>query len=78
MFPFLRKEYNDMLSDEVNSNKSPLSNEKNFEELKEYEHKTLKQIYDEEIFKEVKDTKDILGDFFDKVIGRSVYLYKNR
>lgn len=66
-----------MLNEEEN-NPSPKSNQKAYEELKEYENRTLKQIYDDEIFKDVPETKDILGDFLDRVIGRSVYLYKNR
>jgi len=67
-----------MLNEEVNNNQRLQSNQRAYEELKEYENRTLKQIYDDEIFHDIPETKDILGDFFDRVIGRSVYLYKNR
>ena len=32
----------------------------------------------EELFDEVGTTKDILGSFVDKVLERSLYLYRNR
>ena len=33
---------------------------------------------DEELFGEVGTTKDILGSFVDKVLDRSLYIYRNR
>lgn len=54
------------------------NNYKGFEEFNQFEKKTLKQIYDEQTFKDVPETKDILGDFVDRVIVRSMYLYNNR
>ena len=33
---------------------------------------------DEELFGEVGTTKDILGTFVDKVLDRSLYIYRNR
>ena len=54
------------------------NNYKGFEEFNQFEKRTLKQIYDEQTFKDVPETKDILGDFVDRVIVRSMYLYNNR
>lgn len=68
-----------MLNDEMAPNEViGDSNDKALEEFKEFEKKTLKQVYDEQIFQDIPDTKDILGDFVDRVIGRSMYLYNNR
>ena len=50
----------------------------NYSEYKEYEKQILNRMMDEELFGEVGTTKDILGTFVDKVLDRSLYLYKNR
>lgn len=67
-----------MLNDEIANEPILNSNNKEFEEFKEYEKRTLKKIYDEQTFQDVPETKDILSDFLDRVIGRSMYLYNNR
>ncbi len=53
-------------------------NENEYETLREYEMKILQNINNNKVFEDIPETKDILGDFLDKVIGRSMYLYKNR
>ena len=50
----------------------------NYSEYKEYEKQILNKMMDEELFGDVGTTKDILGSFVDKVLDRSLYLYKNR
>lgn len=67
-----------MLNDEMGNEAIIDSNDKSLEEFKEYEKRTLKKIYEEQTFKDIPETKDILGDFLDRVIGRSLYLYNNR
>ena len=49
-----------------------------YEEYKIYEAKVLDKLAKEELYADVGSTKDILGEFVDKVIERSLYLYKNR
>ena len=50
----------------------------NYSEYKEYEKQILNRMMDEELFGEVGTTKDILGTFVDKVLDRSLYIYRNR
>lgn len=50
----------------------------NYSEYKEYEKQILNKMIKEELFDEVGTTKDILGSFVDKVLERSLYLYRNR
>ena len=49
-----------------------------YTDYKEYEKQILNKMMDEELFGDVGTTKDILGSFVDKVLDRSLYLYKNR
>ena len=49
-----------------------------FTEYRDYEKDILNRMMDEELFGEVGTTKDILGNFVDKVLERSLYLYRNR
>lgn len=49
-----------------------------YEDYKIYEKNILEKIAKEEIYDNVGETKDVLGEFVDKVIERSLYLYKNR
>ena len=50
----------------------------NYSDYKEYEKQILNRMMDEELFGEVGTTKDILGTFVDKVLDRSLYIYRNR
>ncbi len=50
----------------------------NYSEYREYEKQILNKMINEELFGDVGTTKDILGSFVDKVLDRSLYLYKNR
>ena len=50
----------------------------NYSDYKEYEKQILNKMMDEELFGEVGTTKDILGTFVDKVLDRSLYIYRNR
>lgn len=50
-----------------------------FEEIKNYEHEVLEKIQRENMFSEVDYQKeDFLGDFIDRVIEGSLYIYRNR
>ena len=49
-----------------------------YSEYREYEKQILNKMMNEELFGDVGTTKDILGTFVDKVLERSLYLYKNR
>ena len=53
-------------------------NNYNYSDYKEYEKQILNRMMDEELFGEVGTTKDILGTFVDKVLDRSLYVYRNR
>ena len=50
----------------------------NYSEYRDYEKQILNRMMDEELFGEVGTTKDILGSFVDKVLDRSLYIYRNR
>ena len=45
---------------------------------REYEKQILNNMMNEELFGDVGTSKEILGEFVDKVLHRSLYLYKNR
>lgn len=47
-------------------------------ELKDFEEETLEKIKREDMFGDVQNGEDVLGDFVDRVIERSLYIYKNR
>jgi hypothetical protein len=47
-------------------------------ELKDYETEMLQKIQQNDIFEYVPGEEDYLGNFIDRVIDRSLYLYKNR
>ena len=49
-----------------------------YSEYRDYEKKLLNQMLEEDLLGGVETTKDILGDFVDKVLERSLYLYRNR
>ena len=66
-----------------NSNNSDLDNKRKFasndyEEYKIYEQKVMDKLAKEELYADVGNTRDLLGEFVDRVIERSLYLYKNR
>ena len=50
----------------------------NYSEYRDYEKKLLNKMIEEELLGKVGTTKDILGDFVDRVLERSLYLYRNR
>jgi len=49
-----------------------------FNSLREYEKHVLYDFNKDQVFEDIPDTNDILGNFLDKVVGRSMYVYKNR
>ena len=49
-----------------------------YTDYKEYEKQILKNMMDDQLFEGIGTRKDILGQFVDKVLNRSLYLYKNR
>ena len=52
--------------------------EKDEEEMKYYEQDVYDRIQREDYYEDLKSNFDVIGDFADKVIYRSLYLYKNR
>jgi hypothetical protein len=49
------------------------------EELNQYEQDTLEKIRQNDLFEYIENTKyDPLGDFVDRVIERSLYIYNNK
>ncbi len=47
--------------------------------MKQYEAETLEKIQREDYFERVDpNEKDLIGDFADRVIERSLYIYRNR
>ena len=72
----------DINNEKMNDKLIQINNEKkipfvigNYSEFKEYENKILNN---EEISYDMENSRDILGEFVDKVIERSYNLYKNR
>ena len=57
--------------------KSPFKNY-DYTDYKEYEKQILKNMMDDQLFAGIGTRKDILGEFVDKVLDRSLYVYKNR
>ena len=49
-----------------------------YSDYKEYEKKILNNMMDDQLFDGIGTSKDILGKFVDKVLERSLYVYKNR
>ncbi len=49
-----------------------------YTDYKEYEKQILKNMMDDQLFEGIGTRKDILGQFVDKVLDRSLYVYKNR
>jgi hypothetical protein len=49
-----------------------------YEELKELEAETLEKLRDYDLFSDIPSNRDILGDFVDKLINPSLYIYKNK
>ena len=45
---------------------------------KEYEKKLLNSMIDDQLFDGIGTSKDILGKFVDRVLERSLYVYRNR
>ena len=45
---------------------------------KEYEKKILNNMIDDQLFEGIGTRKDILGKFVDRVLERSLYVYRNR
>ena len=67
------------------SNKSMKKTKKSFSskkydytDYKEYEKKILGNMMDDQLFEGIGTSKDILGEFVDKVLERSLYVYRNR
>ena len=50
----------------------------NYSEYRDYEKQLLNKMLEEDLLGGVETTKDILGNFVDKVLERSLYLYRNR
>jgi len=49
-----------------------------FKKLKEYEIETFEKIKDYDLFYDLPSNRDILGEFVDKLLDGSVFMYKNR
>ena len=49
-----------------------------YTDYKEYEKKILSNMMDDQLFAGIGTSKDILGEFVDKVLDRSLYVYRNR
>ena len=45
---------------------------------KEYEKQILSNMMDDQLFEGIGTRQDILGEFVDKVLDRSLYVYRNR
>ena len=53
---------------------------RDYEHLKKYEKEVLRKINEEDLFDEANykhEKEDPLGDFIDRVIDGSLYIYKN-
>jgi hypothetical protein len=48
------------------------------EEDKDYESEMIEKIDQEDMFNKISDKSDPFGDYIDRVIERSLYLYRHR
>lgn len=46
--------------------------------MREYEEEILDKIKDYYLFNDIYDSKDVLGEFVDKLLDKSLYMYRNR
>ena len=51
---------------------------KKYDNYKDYEKKLLNSMIDDQLFEGIGTSKDILGKFVDRVLERSLYVYRNR
>ena len=51
---------------------------KEYEALKDLEADTMEKLRDYDLFSDIPCNKDILGDFVDKLIDPSLYMYRNK
>ena len=49
-----------------------------YTDYKEYEKQILSNMMDDQLFEGIGTRQDILGEFVDKVLDRSLYVYRNR
>ena len=63
-------------NDDLDNKRKFASND--YEEYKLYEQKVMDKLAKEELYADIGNTRDLLGEFVDRVIERSLYLYKNR
>mgnify|MGYP001113223239 CR=1 FL=1 len=49
-----------------------------YEELKNLKVETLEKLRDYDLFSDIPSNRDILGDFVDKLLEPSLYMYKNK
>jgi hypothetical protein len=48
------------------------------DEQDDYESEMIEKISKDEMFNKISDNGDAFGDYVDRVIERSLYLYRNR
>ena len=72
-----RQTYYSNQSKNKSKQKSPFK-KNDYINYKEYEKKILNNMIDDQLFDGIGTSKDILGQFVDKVLERSLYVYRNR
>ena len=72
-----KQSYYSRKSMEKSKQKSPFK-KNDYTNYRDYEKKILSDMMDEQLFAGIGTTKDILGTFVDRVLDRSLYVYRNR
>ena len=72
-----KQTYNSKKSMEKTKQKSPFK-KYDYTNYKDYEKKILSNMMDDQLFGGIGTSKDILGKFVDRVLDRSLYVYRNR
>jgi len=67
---------NKSIDNNNNNNNKKIFND--YDDYKHYENRILNQMANNEIYDDVGSTKDILGEFVDRVLERSLYIYRNK
>ena len=72
-----KQSYHSKKTMEKTKQKSPFK-KYDYTNYRDYEKKILSNMMDDQLFGGIGTTKDILGTFVDKVLDRSLYVYRNR
>ena len=73
-----KQKYKSNQSMKRSKQKLPFQKHDDYTNYKEYEKQILSNMMDDQLFEGIGTRQDILGEFVDKVLDRSLYVYRNR